>query len=82
MKFTEESVMCMEKHFLVEKLGSNGLNMGLHLQAGVEKTVHGVKTHWLSSKEKVPGVAVCKKGHADSHLEHERNNHYWFPWKR
>ena len=37
---------------------TNWLNIGLLPQASVEKTVHWVKTYWLSSKEKVPGAAV------------------------
>ena len=35
----------------------------------VEKTVHGVETYWLPDKEKVPGAAVNKEGHAVSLLE-------------
>ena len=34
---------------------SNGLNMGLPLQAWVEKTVDVVETHWLYGKEKSSG---------------------------
>ena len=30
-----------------------------------EKVVHGIETHWLSSKEKVPGTVVSKEGHPD-----------------
>ena len=49
-----------------------GLNMVLPLWSWVEKTVYGVKTHWLSGKEKVPDTAVNKEGHDYSLLEHER----------
>ena len=52
----------------------NWLNIDLPLQAWVEKTVHGMETHWLSSKEKVPGAAVSKESHAVSLLEHERTH--------
>ena len=45
--------------------------MGFTLQAWVEKTVHEVETHWLSGKEKVPGVAISKEGDAISVLGHE-----------
>ena len=48
----------------------------------VEKTFHGVKIHWLSSKGKVPGAAVSKEGYADSLLGHERNHLYWSPGGR
>ena len=30
-----------------------------------------METHWLSGKEKVPGVMVSKEGHADSVLEYK-----------
>ena len=39
----------------------NGQNMGLPLQTWAEKAVHKVKTHWLSSKEKVLGEVISKK---------------------
>ena len=39
-----------------QKTFINRLNMGLSLQVWVEKTVHGVETHCLSGKEKVPGM--------------------------
>ena len=45
-----------------------------------QKTIHGVETQWLSSKEKVLGEAVSKVGHADSDLGHDRICHYWFHW--
>ena len=69
--------MCMKKHVLIfkEKF-ANWLNMGL--PPWVEKTVYEVEIHWLSSKEKVPGAAVIKGGHADSLLGCESAHHYWF----
>ena len=76
MKFTEEYVMCTEKHILVKKLFANKSKMGLQLEAWVKKKVHGVETHWLSGKEKVPATAVCKEGHVDSVLGHERTDQY------
>ena len=82
MKFTEEYVMCMEIHVLVKKTFTNGLNMGLPLQARGEKTVYGVETYWLSGKENILGATVSKESHADDILGHERTHDYWFPWKR
>ena len=52
--------MCMEKYVLTKKKYTNGLHMHLPLPAWVEKTVHGVETHWLAGKEIVPGLAVSK----------------------
>ena len=53
---------------------TNKLNKGLPLQ----KIVRGVEIHWLSGKEKISSVVVCKKGHADSVLRHGRSHRYWF----
>ena len=64
------------------KIFTNELNMGLQLWSWVEKTVHGVKTHWLSNKEKVPGRVISKEGHANSLLGHEITHQFWFCWKR
>ena len=50
--------------------------------AWVKKTVHGVETHWLSSKNKAQGAVVNKEGETDCLLGHERTHDYWFPWKR
>ena len=61
---------------------ANGLNMALPQWTWVEKTLHGVESHWLSGKEKVLGIAASKEGHGDSVLGHKRINHYKFPWKR
>ena len=66
----------MEKHVLAKRMLTNGVKMGLPLQTWIEKTVYTVETHWLSSKEKVPGIAVHKEGHADSVLGHERIHIY------
>ena len=77
----EEDVMCIKKHVLIKRMFTNWLNMGLPRWAWVEKTVHRVETHWLSSKEKVLDTAVSKEGHADSILWHERTHHYCFSWK-
>ena len=52
------------------------LNMGLPLKVWARRTVHGMETHWLSSKEKVLGAAVRKESHADSCVRHERIHHY------
>ena len=40
--------------------------------AWVQKTVHGVETHWLSGKEKVASEVVSKESDTDSVLGHER----------
>ena len=53
-----------------QKTFTNGLIIGLPQWAWVEKIIHGVEAHWLSCKEKVPGVAVSKDGHADRLLGH------------
>ena len=42
--------------------------MGLPLQAKDKMTVHVVKTHWLTNKERMPGAAVSNEGHSDSRL--------------
>ena len=55
--------------------------MGLPQLAWVEKTVEGVETYWLSSKEKVLDTVVNKKGDANILLGHERVHHNWFSWK-
>ena len=55
--------------------------MGLPLWTWAKKTVHGVKTHWLSSKEKVPGAIVSKEDNADSLLGYVRTHPYLFAWK-
>ena len=81
VEFTKECVMCMEEHILIKRVLMNGLNMGLPLWSWVEKIVHGLETHWLSGKEKVPSI-TSKEGHSDSLLGHERIHHYWFLWKR
>ena len=61
---------------------TNRINIALPQQDWVEKTIHGVGTQWLSTKEKVPGEVVNKKGHADSVLGNEKTHHYWFPFKK
>ena len=50
MKFIEESVMCTEKHVLVNKCLQIGLNMDLPRRVSVEKKVHGVEKRRFSSK--------------------------------
>ena len=71
------------KACLSQKMFTNGPNMGLTLGVPVEKTVHGVETHWHSGKEKIPGAVVCKKkSHAGNVLRHGKTHHYWFHWKR
>ena len=82
MKFTEQSVMCLEKYFLVKKIFINGLNTGFPLQVWIGKTVHGMEIHRFPGKEKVLGAEAIKEGHADSLLEHERTHNDWFHWKR
>ena len=81
MKFMQDYVMCTEKDILVKKLFINGLKMGLPRQACVKKTVHVVEIHWITSKEKVPGEAVSKEGHADCLLGYKRTHYNWFLWK-
>ena len=78
MKITGVCVMCTEKHVLIKKGVTNGLNKNLIL----EETDHGLETHWLSAKEKILGTEVSKEGQADNILKHERPHHYWLLWKR
>ena len=54
VELTQECMMSTEKRVLVKKC----LQMVLLSCDFVEKTIHEVETHWLSSKEKVPGTAV------------------------
>ena len=61
---------------------TNELNMRLLWWAWVEKTDHGVETHWLSGKKNIPVSGVSKEDHADNLLGHEKTDDYWFPWKR
>ena len=51
---------------LSQEMFTKGVNMGLLLQAQVGKTIHGVETHHLYSKEKVPGEVVSKEGPTDN----------------
>ena len=60
-KFTEECVICTEKHVLVKKNVYKWLNISLPLGALVKKTVYKIETYWLSSKEKILGIVVIKK---------------------
>ena len=48
-----------------EKMFTNKRNMGLPLQAWVEKTIHRMETHSLSGKEKISSAVVSKEGHAN-----------------
>ena len=65
--------MCTEKHVLERE--KKTLQMGsrwIYLY-NLEKIRQSIKRkHWLSGKEKDPGAAVNKEGHADSLLRHER----------
>ena len=45
--------MCSQKRVLAPPKFANGLNTDLPLGAWIEKTVHEVKTHWLSGKENI-----------------------------
>ena len=69
----------MKKYILIQKIFTNEWEIGFLLQSWVEKTILGVETYWLFSKEKILGAAVSKEGHVDSLLEHERTNHSWLP---
>ena len=79
--FVEECALCMEWHFY-QKMFTNWLNMGLPLRNWVEKILHGMEIPWLSGWEKVHGAGLCKEGHAESILGHERIRRYRFPWRR
>ena len=47
----------------------------LPIQTWVKKTLPAGEIHWLYYEEKVPGAAVSKEDHADSHLGHKRIHH-------
>ena len=81
-KFTEECVMCMEKHVLVKKIFTNRLNIGLARQAWVKKKIHRRETWWLSDQETILDAADIEEGHADCLLGHDMTRHYWFSWER
>ena len=53
---------------------TNEPNIGLLPQIRVEKRVHRMEIHWLSSKEKVSGAVVSKEGNADNFLEYEKTH--------
>ena len=84
VKFTEECVICTEKHVLVKikKIFTNGLNKALFKRLSQKGWKYIVEIHWLSSIEKVPGAVVSKEGHAGSLLGYDDTYHYWFPWKK
>ena len=65
-----------------QKMFTNGLNKDFPLWDTVEKTVHRVEAHWLSSNKNVPTAVVSKEGHADSLQGHKKTHFYWFLWKR
>ena len=65
-----------KKHVLVKKMFTNELNILLPQRAGVKKTIHGVKTLWFTSKEKVPNTMVSKECHTERLLLHERTHPY------
>ena len=48
-----------------EYLSKKNVYKWAKFRALVEKTVHRVERHWLSSKKKVPVAVVCKESHAD-----------------
>ena len=53
---------------------TNGLNIVLSQWGQIKKIIYVVETHWLSSKEKVPGAVVRKEDHTDSFVEHEKTH--------
>ena len=68
--------MCIEKQVL-EKMFTNRQNIGFATMIQGQK-----RSPWLSGKEKVSSTAIYKEDDANNVLGHERNYHYWFPWKR
>ena len=57
--------------FFSQKNFRNEQNVCLPQRTWVTKTFNGLKTPWLSGKEKIPDAAVSKEHHADSVLRHE-----------
>ena len=46
-----------------------------------KKIFHGVETHLLSGKEKLPGTAASKEGHADIVLRYIKENLNHWMWQ-
>ena len=76
----EKSKPCeIYKYVLLKKklkktMFTNGLNVSLARWVWAEKTVHGVKTHWISRKWEVLGAMFNERNHAASILGHENTN--------
>ena len=66
--------MCTEKHILVKKKNVYKWAKNGFATTSLNKTMEW--KHTLSDKEKIPGVAVNLKGHADSLLGYEKTHHY------
>ena len=66
VKFAAVRTMCTKKYILVEIECKSGLNS------------RGVKTPYLSFKEKIMDALLSKEGHADSFLRHEITHHNGF----
>ena len=63
--------MDTEKHVLVK---NNFYRWSSPLWAWVEKIVHRVETHTLTSKEKISGVVVSEERHHDSVWVNEKGS--------
>ena len=59
-----------------QKIFTNWQNMDLPRQALVEKTIHGVEAHRLSSKENFLGAVVSENGNSDNIQGHTRTHPY------
>ena len=70
VKFTKECAMWMDKHVLIRKIFTNGLNMGL---PELKSQSFELKLQ-LSGKNKVLRTVVSKEGYTDSLLVHERTH--------
>ena len=77
MQFTEEFVMCVEKHVITQKTVTGFDTMN---PSQKDFSLSG-NTNRLTCKENFQ--AVSKEGYADSLLRHEKKTHnYWCSWKR
>ena len=81
VKFTEECMMCSQKHVLRKKC----LQISSTWLGHYEPELKNQSIEWKhtdSDKENILVAVVSKDGQAGSLLRHERIHHYQFPCKR
>ena len=55
-------MMCLERHVLIQKMFTNGVNIDLPIQASIEKTIQWKHTDILV-RENFSSAVVSKEGH-------------------